>query len=199
MLLAARLGERVEGEPGGIGARLARDHAGARRARPRSSAARSRRRGTCRRRRASPSGLRRGTCAASLPMVVVLPEPLTPTTRMTNGLRASDRRAASRPARAPSRPRRRAPPSPRPARSPCRSGPRPPPRRSARRRRRRDRRGSAPPRSRRASAASSLRLATRSVIARADRRRGALEPAAQALPPASAVLCAVLSFMPALP
>ena len=27
--------------------------------------------------------------AASLPIVVVLPDPLTPTTRMTNGLRAS--------------------------------------------------------------------------------------------------------------
>ena len=124
-------------------------------------------------------------------MVVVLPEPLTPTTRMTNGLAPSTDRERLRHRRQHLLDfRGDAPPSPRPARSPCRSGPRPPRRRSAPRHRRRDRRGSAPPRSRRAWPASSLRLATRSEIAPPMRRGGALEPAAQALPPTSALcLC----------
>ena len=59
---------------------------------PRCAIARSRRRGTCRRPRAGPSCPRRLNLAASLPIVVVLPEPLTPTTRITNGfLRRIDR------------------------------------------------------------------------------------------------------------
>ena len=43
--------------------------------------------------------LRRANLAASLPMVVVLPEPLTPTTRITNGFFAGvDRERVARPA-----------------------------------------------------------------------------------------------------
>ncbi len=55
------------------------------RARPSARAARSPRRGTCRRRRRAPCVPRRRSRAASLPTVVVLPPPLTPTTNTTRG------------------------------------------------------------------------------------------------------------------
>ena len=100
-------------EPSGAGHDLA-----ARALAPSPRAARSRPRGTCRRRRAarcSPSSWRR--CHASLPIVVVLPVPLTPTARITVGFarmsiapppRARSRRAARSAARsAPRRPRAR--------------------------------------------------------------------------------------------
>ena len=144
--------QRVEGEAGGVGARLAGDDV---RAGPLAPDLQLLDRGGAERvaggepRRSAP---RPRSFAASLPMVVVLPVPLTPTTRMTCGFsvgvddeRLRDRRAA------PSRSRRRARPSLRPSlislsKRACakRVGDRAP------RCRRRDRRGSACPRTPRA-------------------------------------------------
>ncbi len=64
------------------------------RARPRSSAAPPPPRGRCRRRRARPTCPRRLKRLASLPMVVVLPLPLTPTTSTTKGRRGVEDEAA---------------------------------------------------------------------------------------------------------
>ena len=61
--------------------------------RPQRGADRSRRRETCRRRRRAPAAPRRAKRAASLPMNVVFPAPLTPTTRITVGARRRDVRA----------------------------------------------------------------------------------------------------------
>ena len=81
-------GERVEGEAGGVGALLARDH----RAPARSPQILQLLDG------GGAEGVAGGEhhllafgakLAASLPMVVVLPEPLTPTTRMTKGFAPS--------------------------------------------------------------------------------------------------------------
>ena len=77
-----------------IGALLAAHDRRAERASPRPPAARSRRRGTCRRRPAAPSCPSPASWAASLPMVVVLPLPLTPMTRRTNGFAPRSRAAA---------------------------------------------------------------------------------------------------------
>ena len=128
-------------------------------------------------------------------MVVVLPEPLTPTTRITNGSCVGVDRERLRDGREHlldfARP---GSPSPRRRRGVlvvaafARWRPRP-----GRRCRSRDRRGSALLPDLRSSAASSLRFVTRSVIASADRRRGAPHPAGQALPPGLAGrVCAVV-------
>ena len=68
------------------------DEVGARRARPRSRAAPRPRRGTCRRRRRAPLRPCSRSFWASLPIVVVLPVPLTPTTRITVGCAVDDER-----------------------------------------------------------------------------------------------------------
>ena len=65
---------------------LRADEVGAARGRPRSRAAPPPPRGTCPRPRGRPSGPTRRAGCASLPIVVVLPVPFTPTTRMTVGL-----------------------------------------------------------------------------------------------------------------
>ena len=77
--------DRVEGDGGGVGALRRADEVRAGALAPRSRAARRPRRGTCRRRRRAPSGRARTSRWASLPIVVVLPVPLTPTTRTTLG------------------------------------------------------------------------------------------------------------------
>ena len=79
--------DAVEDDRRGVGALLAAHQRRRRALRPDRPAARRRRRGRCRRRRAGPSSRRRSDAAASLPMVVVLPLPLTPMTSRTNGLR----------------------------------------------------------------------------------------------------------------
>ena len=98
--------DRVEDDRRRIAAGLAPDDRDVRRACPTPRAARWRRRGTCRRRRAGPSCPRRRSCLASLPIVVVLPTPLTPRTSRTNGLLAVEverRRVDGRGSRARSR------------------------------------------------------------------------------------------------
>ena len=119
-------------------------------------------------------------------MVVVLPEPLTPTTRMTNGRAVISSGLATGASTFSISPARTAFTSS--GAMPLSKRPSPAPRRCARRNPAPDRRGSIrlPVLER---AASSLRFDTRSAMARAERRRGALEPAAQAFPPASALVC----------
>ena len=65
-------------------------------ARPTARADRRPRRGTCRPRRARPGGPRRTCCAASLPIVVVFPTPLTPTNIHTFGSPATPAQRAAR-------------------------------------------------------------------------------------------------------
>ena len=99
---AARLGrrDRVEDHRARVAARRCRARSRRRRARPRPRAARSRPRDRCRPRRRSPTGrARRSRCQASLPIVVVLPVPLTPTTMITVGRAPMSMRAASLAAR----------------------------------------------------------------------------------------------------
>ena len=97
--------ERVVDDGRRVGARGVRDDRHVDAPGPRLRAARWRPRGTCRRRRGAPA--RHGVLkrCASLAMVVVLPVPLTPTTRMTAGtpgagLRGQGRVRAARTARA---------------------------------------------------------------------------------------------------
>ena len=129
-------GHRVEHDRAGIGALLAAHDARRRCARPRARAGRPPRRGTCRRRRARrvrPSATR---CGASLPIVVVLPTPFTPTNIHTFGSPAAvrerrgvRRRRAARPPR-----RARARSSASASADPLGLGPRPAPRRGCVRR-----------------------------------------------------------------
>ncbi len=178
-----RRGDRLERQARRIGTGLRAPSPSRRCARPRFSIARWRRRGTCRRRPASPCLPSARSLAASLPMVVVLPEPLTPDTRMTNGVARDFERLCHR------RQHlldfgRQAAPALRPARCPSRSGLRAAP--SAMRV------ATAGPRSARISSfsssssvsASSLRLMTRSLMAPPSEAEVALEPGTQALPPA---------------
>ena len=84
--LASRLVQRVEGEAGGIGARLGAAITGAPVRSPQILQLLDRggaERVAGRQHHLAPS--RAEACAASLPIVVVLPEPLTPTTRITKG------------------------------------------------------------------------------------------------------------------
>ena len=89
-----RLGrlDGVVGHGARIRARVARARARSRRARPTRRAARRRPRGRCRRRPAAPSGPAPGCrCQAILPIVVVLPLPLTPDHEDHRGLRRQRR------------------------------------------------------------------------------------------------------------
>ena len=95
---ARRRLDRVVRDRGRVGAPRASRRSRRRRAAPRSRAARRPPRGTCPRRRPAPSGRARTSRAASLPIVVVLPVPLTPTTRIT--ARPLARRRACRARRA---------------------------------------------------------------------------------------------------
>ena len=96
MRRALRRLQRVEDDRRGIGAGAPARSPARRCARPRLSAARRPRRGKCRPRRASLSSPCSLSRRASLPIVVVLPEPLTPTTRITNGAACGRSRAAVR-------------------------------------------------------------------------------------------------------
>ncbi len=92
-----RRGDRLKRKAGRIGALGACAITGSPGARaPDFQAARWPRRGRCRRQPASPCLPSARNLAASLPMVVVLPEPLTPDTRMTNGVRGDFERLRHR-------------------------------------------------------------------------------------------------------
>ena len=90
----------VEGDRARIGARPLGDDRARRAARPRRAAARSPPRGTCQRRQAPGSVPRPCRRCASLAMVVVLPVPLTPTNRITDGAAPSSKRSRPGPGQA---------------------------------------------------------------------------------------------------
>ena len=93
----SRRRDRVEDHRARVAARARRARSRRRRARPTPRAARSRRRDRCRPPRRSPTGRARCfRCQASLPIVVVLPVPLTPTTMITAGPRRRSMRRSSR-------------------------------------------------------------------------------------------------------
>ena len=86
----------VERDAGRVAALRAGARSRRRPARPRSAAGRRRRRGTCRRHRAARLRPSATSTRASLPTVVVLPVPLTPTTSTTAGRAVAARRASER-------------------------------------------------------------------------------------------------------
>ena len=93
-------GHRVEGDRAGIRAGALGDRPAPRAARPTGAAARSPPRGRCRPRPGPRCGRRAASRPASLAMVVVLPVPLTPTTRITDGAGPSSNGRATWPAAA---------------------------------------------------------------------------------------------------